>query len=92
MKGKRANPEKIISTIREIEVSVNQGTNVKEACRTAGIADVTYYKWRKQYGGMSINEAKRLKNLEKENSRLKKLVADLSLDNAALRELSSGNF
>ena len=92
MRGKKQNPEKIIPLLREIEINTGAGMSVKEACKQAGVVDVTYYKWRKQFGGMNIQEAKKYKELERENARLKKLVADLSLDNAALREISSGNF
>ena len=82
----------IINTLREVEVLIGQGMTVKQASRKAGISDNSYYKWRKEYGGMEINQAKRLRELERENLRLKKLVADLSLDNAILKEVSKGNF
>jgi transposase-like protein len=70
---------------------VSQKLRVPEACRKAGISEQTYYRWRKEYGGLRLDQAKRLKELEKENLQLKKLVADLSLDNAVLREAASGN-
>ena len=71
---------------------LNQGVNVGEASRKIGVTEQTYYRWRKEYGGMRIEQAKRLKGLEKENARLKKLVADISLDNAILKEVAEGNF
>ena len=83
--------EKVIEKLREIEVLVSQKHSVVEACRKAGISEQTYYRWRKGYGGLRLDQAKRLKELEKENLQLKKLVADLSLDNAVLREAASGN-
>ena len=69
-----------------------KGLNIEEACRNLGIVPQSYYRWRKEYGGMKIDQAKRLKELEQENNRLKKLVADLSLDNSILKEVSRGNF
>ena len=84
--------EQIIVKLREIEILCAQGKSVAEASRQAEISEQTYYRWRKQYGGMNINEAKRLKLLEKENARLKKLVADLSLDNAMLKDVNGKNF
>ena len=71
---------------------LSNGSTIGEACRKIGVTEQTYYRWRKQYGGMKVEQAKRLKELEKENTRLKKLVADLSLDNAILKEVSKGNF
>jgi putative transposase len=85
-------PEQIINKLREAEVLLGQGAAVVEVCRKIGVTDVTYYRWRKEYGGMRVDQARRLKELEQENSRLKKLVADLSLDNAILKEASRGNF
>ena len=84
--------EQIIAKLREAEVLLSQGQKVGEVSRKLGITEQTYYRWRKEYGGMRIEQAKRLKELEKENSRLKKLVADLSLNNAILHEASRGNF
>jgi transposase-like protein len=78
--------------LREAEVLLNKGAAVIEVSRKLGIAEQTYYRWRKDYGGMRIDQAKRLKELELENSRLKKLVADLSLDKAILKEANRGNF
>ena len=85
-------PEQIIGKLREAEVLLSQGATVAEASRKIGVTEQTYYRWRKEYGGMRIEQAKRLKDLEKENARLKKLVADLSLDNAILKEAARGNF
>jgi transposase-like protein len=85
-------PEQIINKLREAEVLISQGATVGEASRKLGIVEQTYYRWRKEYGGMRIEQAKRLKELEKENSRLKRLVADISLDNAILKEAARGNF
>ncbi len=85
-------PEQIIGKLREAEVLLGQGLTVGEASRKLGITEQTYYRWRREYGGMRVEQAKRLKELEKENNRLKKLVADISLDNAILKEAARGNF
>jgi transposase-like protein len=85
-------PEQIIGKLREAEVLLSQGSTVGEASRKIGITEQTYYRWRKEYGGMRVEQAKRLKELEQENSRLKRLVADISLDNAILKEAARGNF
>ena len=85
-------PEQIINKLREAEVLLSQGGTVGEASRKIGVTEQTYYRWRKEYGGMRIEQAKRLRELEKENARLKKLVADLSLDISILREVTRGNF
>ena len=90
--GKRYKAEEIVMKLREIELFINQGMDVVKTCREAGISDQSYYRWRKEYGGMKMDQAKRYKELEQENVRLKKLVADLSLDNAMLKEISKGNF
>ena len=92
MARKSYTPEQIINKLREVEILLNQGANVGEACRKNGVTEQTCYRWRKGYGGMRIEQAKRLKDLEKENTRLKKLVADISLDNAILKEVAEGNF
>ncbi len=84
--------EQIINKLREAEVHISQGVPIAEASRKIGITQQTYYRWRKEYGGLRIEQARKLKNLEKENSRLKKLVADISLDNAILKEAARGNF
>jgi transposase-like protein len=90
--GKRYKAEEIVMKLREIELSINKGMDVVLACREVGISDQSYYRWRKEYGGMKIDQAKRYKELERENARLKRLVADLSLDNSMLKEISEGNF
>ena len=92
MAKKTFTPEQIINKLREAEIHINQGISIAEASRKIGVTGQTYYRWRKEYGGLRIEQAKRLKSLEKENARLKKLVADLSLDNAILKEAAEGNF
>ena len=92
MKKKGFTPEQIITMLREAEVLLSQGATAAEVVRKLSISEQTYYRWRREYGGMRIEQAKRLKALEKENTSLKKLVADLSLDNAILKEVSRGNF
>jgi len=91
MPRRRYTPEQIISKLREAEVLLSQGQTVGQACKSLGVSDQTYYRWRKEYGGMRTSQVRRLKELERENVRLKKLVADLSLDNAILKEAVSGN-
>jgi len=80
-------PEQIITKLREAEIYIGQGKTVKEASKQLMISEQTYYRWRREYGGMDISQARKLKEIEKENIRLKKLVADLSLDNAILKEV-----
>ena len=92
MGRKRYTPEQIIRHLRQAEVLSSEGRNVPEICRELGVTANTYYRWRKEYGGMQINQAKRLKELERENSRLKRAVAELTLDNLILKESSEGNF
>jgi transposase-like protein len=92
MGAKRYRPEEIISKLREAEVLLAQGVSVGEAVRRLGVTQVTYYRWRKEYGGMKVDQAKRLKELEKENARLKRLLADAELDKAILKEAASGNW
>lgn len=89
--AKKTNVTKAIRVLREVEVLQGQGCSIAEACRKLSVAEHTYYRWKKEYGRLDVNQAKRLKELEGENGRLKKLVADLSLDNAILREAASGN-
>ena len=91
MPRKRYAPEQIINSLREAEVLMSQGSTAKEAARHLGVSEQTYYKWRKEYGGMRINQAKRLKELEKANARRRTLVADISLDNAILKDIAQGN-
>jgi transposase-like protein len=84
--------EQIINKLREVELLISQGSTIGIASKKIGVTEQTYYRWRKEYGGMRVEQAKRLKELEKENTRLKRLVADLSLDNAILKEVTRGNF
>jgi putative transposase len=84
-------PEQIINKLREAEVLISQGNTIAEASRKIGVTEQTYYRWRREYGGMGVEQARRLRELEKENTRLKRLVADLSLDNAILKEAARGN-
>ena len=92
MPKKRHTPEQIIGKLREAEVLLSQGRTVPEACKHIEVSEQTYYRWRKDYGGLRLDQAKRLKELERENGRLKKLVADQALDMAILKEVASGNF
>ncbi len=92
MDRKRHTPEQIIRKLREAEVQLAKGQPMVEVARKLGITEQTYYRWRKEYGGLRVDQAKRLKELEKENARLKKLVAEQALDNAILKEVSSGKF
>jgi putative transposase len=90
--SKKANTsEQIINKLREAEIMLSQGATVAVVSKKIGVSDYTYYRWRKEYGGMRVEQAHRLKELEQENSRLKRLVADLSLDNAILEEAARGN-
>jgi putative transposase len=92
MPGKRYSMEQIIVKLREAEIELGRGLKVPEVCRKLGVTEQTFYRWRKRYGGMRRNEVRRLKQLEQENARLKKLLADSMLDNAILKEAASGNF
>jgi len=92
MSRKRFSPEQIITKLREAEVLSSQGRSVPEICRQLGVSANTYYRWRKEYGGLEVDQARRLKVLEKENARLKKLVAEQALDIEILKEASRGNF
>jgi transposase-like protein len=92
MAKKGYTPEQIINKLREAELQLQQGTTIAIVSKTIGVSSYTYYRWRKEYGGLRVEQAKKLKTLEKENARLKKLVADLSLDNAILKEATEGNF
>ncbi len=92
MKKKGFSAEQIIAKLREAEVLLGQGSPVGEVSRKLGITEQTYYRWRREYGGMRVEQARRLKELEKENGRLKRLVADLTLDIAILKEATRGNF
>ncbi len=92
MARKRHTAEEIIHKLREAEVALSQGRTVKDARKQIAITEQTYYRWREEYGGLRMDKAKRLRELERENSNLKKLVADQALDNSILREAASGNF
>ena len=92
MPKKRYRPEDILSKLREADIIISQGKTVAETIRVLGISDVTYYRWRKEYGGMTTTQVKRLKELEKENQRLRKAVSDLTLDKLILQEAAKGNF
>ena len=91
MPKKRFSAEKIVILLRQIEVLISQGKSASIACRDAGISQQSYYRWRKEYGGLELDQARRMKDLEKENARLKRLVADLSLEKQVLKDISSGN-
>ena len=92
MARKRYQPEQIIGYLREAEVLLSKGSTVGQVCRKIGIAEQTYYRWRKDYGSVSVDQARRLKEVEKENTRFGKLVADLSLDKAILKEVAEGKY
>ena len=91
-RGKKHTPEQIVTLLREIEVAVANGKATAAACRESGITEQTYYRWRKEYGGLKVDQAKRLKDLEQENTKLKRLVANLSLENLVLKDIAAGNF
>lgn len=92
MSQKRYRPEEIVAKLREADVLIGQGKTVAETVKTLGVTDVTYYRWRQEYGGLTAPQAKRLKDLEKENERLRKAVSDLTLDKVILKEAARGNF
>ncbi len=92
MPGQRHTAEQIVRKLREAEVELAKGQSIKAVCKQLGITDQTYYRWRKEYGGLQIDQAKRLKDLERENGRLKKLLAEAELDKAILKEVAQGNF
>ena len=89
--GKRAKPEEIIAKLREAEVRLSQGTSTAQVAKLLGVTEQTYYRWRKEYGGMGVDQAKRFKEMEKENERLRKAVSDLTLDKLILAEAAKGN-
>jgi len=91
MPRKRFSPEQIVTLLRQIEVSTAQGKSISIACREAGISDQSYFRWRKEYGGLDLDQAKKMKVLERENAHLKRLVADLSLEKQVLKDIASGN-
>lgn len=92
MSRKRFKPEQIIGMLREAEVRFSQGAKVGEVCRHLGVSEQSFYRWRREYGGMEVSQAHRLKELERENGRLKKVVADLTLDKAILNEALTGKY
>ena len=92
MRRKRFTTEQIIAKLREAEVKLSQGKKAEHICRELNITSNTYYRWRKEYGGLGVSQIRRLKELEKENTRLKKIIAEQALDNSILKEVASGNF
>jgi len=92
MSTRRYKPEQIVNLLRKIEVELANGKTTPQAAREVGITEQTYYRWRREFGGLKMDQAKRLKELEKENSRLKRLVAELSLEKQVLREVAQGNY
>ena len=90
--AKRHKPEEIIAKLRQVEVMTGQGTSMADAIRSIGVTEVTYYRWRSEYGGMKLDQVKRHKELEVENARLRKAVSDLTLDKLILKEAARGNF
>ena len=92
MPMRRYKPEQIVNLLRQIEVEIANGKTTPQACKEAEITQQTYYRWRKEYGGLKLDQAKRLKELEKENSKLKRLVAELSLEKQILEDVAEGNF
>jgi putative transposase len=91
-RGKKYSAEQIVSLLRQIEVGTANGEMTPQACKEVGITEQTYYRWRKEYGGLQVDQARRLKELEQENAKLKRLVAELSLDKLVLKDIASGNF
>jgi putative transposase len=89
---KRYKPEQIVTVLRQIEVEIANGKTTPQACKEAEITQQTYYRWRKEYGGLKLDQAKRLKELEKENNKLKRLMAELSLEKQILKDVAEGNF
>ena len=92
MPMKRYTPEEIVAKLRQVDVLVSQGQNIADAIRQIGVSEVTYYRWRQEYGGLKADQVKRLKELEQENSRLRRAVSDLTLDKLILQEAARGNF
>jgi len=92
MSRKRHKPEEIVSKLRQVDVLVAQGTSVADAVRSIGVTEVTYYRWRQEYGGLKSSQVKRMKELETENQRLRKAIADLTLDKLILQEAARGNY
>ena len=92
MPKKRYTPEEIVAKLRQVDVLVSQGQNIADAIRQIGVSEVTYYRWRQEYGGLKTEQVKRLKELETENARLRKAISDLTLDKLILQETARGNF
>ena len=90
--SRRRKPEQIINLLREAEVALSQGETIGQVCRRLGVSEQSYYRWRKEYGGLRTDQAKRLKDLEKENAQLRHVVLDLTLDKQILKEALSGNY
>ena len=90
--GKRHKPEEIVMKLRQVDVLTSQGSSVADAIRQIGMTEVTYYRWRKEYGGLQTNQVRRIKDLEQENTRLRRAVSDLTIDKMILSEASKGNF
>jgi len=92
MPTKKYTPEEIVAKLRQVDVLVSQGQNIADAIRQIGVSEVTYYRWRQEYGGLKTDQVKRLKELEQENSRLRRAISDLTLDKLILQEAARGNF
>jgi transposase-like protein len=92
MPKKRYTPEEIVAKLRQVDVLVSQGDNIADAMRQIGVSEVTYYRWRQEYGGLKTEQVKRLKELEQENARLRRAISDLTLDKLILQEAARGNF
>ena len=90
-KGRKLSPEQVVVMLRQIEVQLAQGKSLALACKEAGVSEQSYYRWRKEYGGLQLDQARRMKDLERENSRLRRLVADLSLEKQVLKDVAAGN-
>ncbi len=90
--GKRHKPEEIVAKLRQVDVLTSQGSSVADAIRQIGVTEITYYRWRKEFGGLQTNQVRRIKDLEQENARLRKAVSDLTLDKLILQEASKGNW
>ena len=92
MTKKRHTPEQIVTLLRQVEVAVGNGKSTPQACKEAAITEQTYYRWRKEYGGLQLEQARRLKDLQKENAQLRRAVADLTVEKQILKDIAQGNF
>jgi putative transposase len=90
-RGRKVSPEQVVVMLRQIEVQTGQGKSLAVACKEASISEQSYYRWRKEYGGLQVDQARRMKDLERENVRLRRLVADLSLEKQVLKDVAAGN-